>query len=113
MADGPPCRTIGDLFMKSTRLRIAVLALLLFAAFGTLEAYAAQFCGDVCECGASCDTRCTWGGGLPTLTCGQWGALCGDCASSEPSSQLTCDASSDSSDLLAAISAPAKASVQQ
>jgi len=100
--------------MKSTRIRIAVLAFLIFAAFGPLGAHAVQYCGDVCECGAPCSTRCTWGGGLPTLTCGEWGASCGNCAALKTSSlQLACDAAPNSSDLLAAISAPAKVSVKQ
>ncbi len=100
--------------MESTRIRIAVLAALIFTTFGTLGAHAAQYCGEVCECGALCSTRCTWGGGLPTLTCGEWGAPCGDCAALETSSlQLTCDASSNPSDLLTAISLPAEASVKQ
>jgi hypothetical protein len=58
--------------MKSPRTWFPVLALLVLALFGTPVAHAALYCGTICSCDVPCSTRCTEGGGLPILTCGQW-----------------------------------------
>jgi len=64
--------------MKSNRVWLPVLALVVCSLFGAPGAHAALFCSAVCSCDESCSTRCTEGPGLPTLTCGQWNEPCVD-----------------------------------
>jgi hypothetical protein len=92
--------------MKSPRTWFPVLALLVLALFGTPAAHAALYCGDVCSCDVPCSTRCTEGGGLPILTCGQWYyELCAEKPSCSldlvaSSSAMTSNTSSGKADLL-------------
>lgn len=108
--------------MKSNRLGLAVLALLVLSAFAPLAVQAAPpACEDVCNCTKPCTWVCSLGVGLPRATCGTfWPPECVGSPSctglARISSASTGEAPSGDTDFLSTLSsgpAPAPAPISK